>query len=100
MATGIGFIIASLAKGDMMSVFSWGIPVFIILFIPLFGVIFPGTITGWVKVIPSYYLVDAVHRASNFGAGWGDVGLSLLILFGVDIALTAIGIWALGRKSR
>jgi len=61
---------------------------------------FPGAVTGWVKVIPSYYLVDTVHRVANFGAGWGDVWLNLLILLGCDLALTWIGIIALRRKAR
>ena len=37
------FGIAALAR-DMMSVFSWGFPILILLFIPAFGVIFPGEI--------------------------------------------------------
>ena len=99
LVTGIGFIIASLAK-DFMSVLAWGMVALIPLFIPSFGVMFPGAVTGWVKVIPSYYLIDTVHRVANFGAGWGDVWLNLLILIGFDIALVCIGIMALGRKSR
>ncbi len=99
LVTGIGFIIASLAK-DFMSVLAWGMVALIPLFIPSFGVIFPGAVTGWVKLIPSYYLIDTVHRVANFGAGWGDIWLNLLILIGFDIALVWIGIMALRRKSR
>jgi len=98
LATGVGFIIATLGK-DMMSVMAWGIIVLIILFIPTFGVMFPGTITDWVKAIPSYYLVDTVHRATNFGAGWGNIWPNLLILLGFDVALVWIGIVALRRKA-
>jgi ABC-2 type transport system permease protein len=99
LVTGVGFIIAALGR-DMMSVFAWGMPAIILLFIPSFSVMFPGTLTGWVKVIPSYYLVDTVHRASNFGAGWGDIGPNLLILLGFNVALAGIGIWALRRRSQ
>jgi len=99
LVTGIAFIIASLAK-DMMSVMAWGVVTLIPLLIPSTSVIFPGAITGWVKVIPSYYLVDTVHRVANFGAGWGDVWLNLLILVGFDLAIVWIGIMALRRKSR
>jgi len=97
LVTGAGFIIAALGK-DFMSVIAWGIIIFIILFIPAFGVMLPGAFTGWIKAIPSYYLVDTVHRAANFGAGWGDTWRNLLILLGIDIALTWIGITALRRK--
>lgn len=97
LVTGTGFIIASLGK-DFMSVLVWGIVIFIILLIPTFGVMFPGAVTGWVKAIPSYYLVDTVHQAANFGAGWGDIWQNLLILLGFDLALLWIGIMALRRK--
>jgi ABC-2 type transport system permease protein len=77
---------------------AWGIVIFIILFIPTFGVMFPGAVTGWVRGIPSYYLVDTVHLTANFGAGWGDIWQNLLILLGFDLALVWIGIMALRRK--
>ncbi len=99
LVTGVGFLIASLAK-DMMSVMAWGVIAFIILIIPSFSIMFPGTITGWVEVIPSHYLVDTIHRAANFGAGWGDVWHNLLILLGFNLVIFWIGIVALGRKLR
>ncbi len=99
LVTGISFIIAALSKG-FMSVLAWGMIILIILFIPAFGILFPGAVTGWVKAIPSYYLVDTVHQASNFGAGWGDVWYNLVVLLGADLALAWIGIMALGRKFR
>ena len=99
LVTGIGFIISSLGK-DMMSVMAWGFPALIILFLPTIGVAFPGVVTGWVKVIPSYYLVDTVHRASNFGAGWGDLWPNLLILLAFNLVFVGLGIWSLRRKAR
>ncbi|MFH1560657.1 MAG: ABC transporter permease [Chloroflexota bacterium] len=99
LVTGIGFLMASLAK-DMMSVMAWGVVAFVILTIPSFSVVFPGTITGWIKAIPSYYLVDTVHQAANFGSGWDDVWQSLLILLGFNVVIVWIGIMALGRKFR
>jgi ABC-2 type transport system permease protein len=99
LVTGIGFIIAALSK-DFMAVLAWGMVTLIPMFIPSFGVMFPGSVTDWIKVIPSYYLVDTVHRVANFGAGWGDIWLNLLILFGFDLVLVWIGIMALRRKSR
>lgn len=99
LATGIGFLTASLAK-DFMSVLAWSIPTLIILVIPAFGVMFPGTVSEWIEVIPSYYLVDTVHQVTNFGGGWSDVWRSLLILLGFDMVIVSIGIIALGRKTR
>lgn len=99
LATGAGFLVASLAK-DMMSVMAWGAPTIIILGIPAFGILLPGVVSNWVKVIPSFYLVDTVHRVANFGAGWGDIWSNLLILLGFNLVLIWGGILALGRKFR
>ena len=97
LVTGAGFLIASLSK-DMMSVMAWGVVVIIIFVIPAFGIMFPGTISGWVKAIPSYYLADTIHQAANFGAGWGDVWPNLLILLGFNLVIVWGGIMALRSK--
>jgi len=97
LVTGIAFLVASLAK-DIMSVMAWSAPVMIVLSLPTFGIMFPGTITGWAKVIPSYYLADIVHQAASFGAGWGDVWPSLVILLGFNLVIVCGGIMALRRK--
>ncbi|MFC2009694.1 ABC transporter permease, partial [Chloroflexota bacterium] len=99
LATGVAFLVASLAK-DFMSVIGWSMPTFIILTIPAFGILFPGTISGWIKIIPSYYLADTVHQVARLGSGWSDVWHSLLILLGFDVVIICIGIIALGRKTR
>lgn len=99
LVTGVAFLIASVSK-DFMSVLGWGVLAFILLVIPSLSVMFPGTITGWVRVIPSYYLVDTVHRAANFGSGWGDIWPNLLILLGFCLVITWIGITLLRRKFR
>ena len=97
LATGLSFLISAFAK-DFMSVLAWSVPVLVILIVPSFSIMFPGVITGWVKIIPSYYLVDTVHRAANYGSGWGDVATSLLILLGYTAVITAAGILVLRRK--
>ncbi len=97
LATGLSFLISSLAK-DFMSVLAWSVPVLVVLIVPSLGVMIPGAITGWVKVIPSYYLVDTVYRVANYGSGWGDVWTSLLILLGYTLVIVGIGILVLRRK--
>jgi len=97
MATAIGFFIGSMAK-DFMSVLAWGMIILIILSVPAFGVMFPGAVTGWVEYIPSYYLVDMVHRVASFGADWGDVWLNIAILLVFSIVVFWIGILGIRRK--
>jgi len=97
LTTGVSFFISVKARG-FMSILSWSFPVLIILIIPSFSVIFPGAVTGWVKVIPTYYLVDTIHRAANFGSGWRDVWFNLLILFGFTAVIFWAGLYVLRRK--
>lgn len=99
LVTGIGFSLASLGK-DLMSVIAWGIPAMFILNVPCFGIMFPGTISNWVKVIPSYYLTDTLHLAANLEAGWGDLWCNLLALLGFGIFFFGLGILMLRRKFR
>ena len=75
-------------------------PTLIVLVIPAFGIMFPGAVSGWIEIVPSYYLVDTVHQVANFDSGWGDVWRSLLILLGFDLVIVTIGIIALGRRTR
>ena len=97
LVTGVGFLIASLAK-DMMSVLAWGVLALVILVIPGMGVMFPGVITEWAKVIPSYYVVDTVDRVANYGSGWPDIWLNLLILVAFSAAFLLVGMVALRRR--
>jgi len=99
LATGVGFLIASVAR-DMMSVMAWGVVVFIVLMIPCFSIVLPGTLSHWVEVIPSYYLVDTVHRAAGFGSSWGSLWSNLAILLGYEAVIVCTGILALRRRFR
>ncbi len=95
--TGLAFLISSVAT-DLMSVFAWSILAVIILAIPSFGVLIPGTVTDWAQLIPSYYLVDTVYEVVNLGGSWADVGMNLLILSAFSVATLGLGMWVLGRR--
>ncbi|MDM7999217.1 MAG: ABC transporter permease [Dehalococcoidia bacterium] len=97
LVTGVGFLIASLAK-DMMSVLAWGVLALVTLVIPGMGVLFPGVVTGWAKVIPSYYLVNTVDRVANYGSGWPDIWQNLVILLAFSVGLLVTGMVALRRR--
>lgn len=99
LVTGISFFLATMGR-DMMSVMAWGIPVVVVLVIPALTVLFPGVLTDWIKVIPSYYLVDTVNQAANFGGGWEDVWVNLLALVGFGVAFFWLGSLALVRRFR
>jgi ABC-2 type transport system permease protein len=66
--------------------------------IPTFSILIPGLVSEWIKVIPSYYLVDTVYQAANFDVSWGDMGPNLLILLAFAVVFFALGIVILRRK--
>lgn len=93
----IGFLVGSISR-DFMGVMAYGVLFLIILILPALNVMTPGSFTGWVKTIPSYYLVDALHRVINFGAGFGDVFGYILILLLTGFVLFIIGELAIKRR--
>ncbi len=97
LVSAIGFLLASSGR-DMLTVMGWGVLAMLILSVPTFGVMYPGTVTRWARVIPSYYLAEVVHRVANLGLGWPQVWPSLLILLGVDVLLLALGGAVLQRR--
>jgi len=99
LVTGIGFLIASVTK-DFMSVVSWSILAFIMLGLSSFSAIAPSLVTNWIKLIPSFYVVDTMNLVMNFNAGWVDVWQNLLILLITGFGFFWLGIVVLGRKLR
>ncbi len=99
VVTGLAFLIASASRG-MMSVMAWSILVIIIMLIPAYGVVFPGAITQWAQIIPSYYMFDTIHQVVNFGASWDAVSSNLLILLAAGLIFMGAGMWVLERKMR
>ena len=97
LVTGVGFLLASVGR-DLMGILAWGILAILILSLPAIGLLFPGTITNWVKLIPSYYLVDTVNRAINYGISNIDAFRNLGILLVIDLVVFWLGTYALRRK--
>jgi ABC-2 type transport system permease protein len=97
LVTGVGFLVAAISK-DLMSVVSWGSLAMIVLGIPSVSIMFPGMVSDWVRLIPSYYLVDTLHRVLNFGAGWADMTSNLLILLASGLVVLFIGTFVLNRR--
>ena len=97
LITGLGFLIAAISK-DSMAVLAWGMIIIIIFAIPGIGVIFPALNSGWSSLIPSYYLVTALHQTLNLNAGWADVNADLLSLLGYALLTLGLGTAVLRRR--
>jgi ABC-2 type transport system permease protein len=99
VVTGLAFLIAS-ASRDFLGVMAWSILIIILMMIPSYGVVFPGVVNNWVKIIPSYYMVDTIHQVVNFGASWDAVWGNLVILLLMGMAFMGAGIMVMERKTR
>jgi ABC-2 type transport system permease protein len=97
LVTGISFLIASVGR-DMMSVMGWGGLAMIVLAIPSLNILLPGLASGWIRIIPSYYLIDAVYQVMNFGAGWAQVSTSLLALTAFAVTFLGLGLLTMQRR--
>lgn len=97
LVTGIAFLVASVAH-DLMSVMGYGIILMLALTVPALGVLIPGAISDWVRVIPSFYLVDTVHQVANLGAGWADVSSNIVILLAFTLGIGGLGVVTLQRR--
>ncbi len=96
LITGIGLLIAALAR-DMVSVIAWGMLGLVLFALPALVIVFPAVGAGWMRFIPSYYVVEPLDRIVNYGASWGDVSTSLITLLVIGIGLLGIG-WTFLRR--
>ncbi len=98
IVTGISFLIGSVAR-DMMSVLAWGVIAFIVLLVPSINILLPGAIvTNWVKILPTYYLTESIHRVMNFGYSWQNIWQNLLILLVYSLGILSVGVYILKRR--
>jgi ABC-2 type transport system permease protein len=90
LVTGIGFLIASVSK-SYMSAIGFGTLALVVLGLPAFNLLFPGTASRWVSFIPTYYLVDVLHLLMNFDSGWNGIARNIGILAGIAIGAVGLG---------
>lgn len=95
--TGIGFLAGAFSK-DNMSAVSWSFVVMMLLLMPAMTALTPG-VSNWVKIIPSYYFVDTLHRAMNFDMGFSELWSNLLIMAAFATVFISLGILVLRRKA-
>jgi ABC-2 type transport system permease protein len=63
-------------------------------------VLFPGTAAGWVKVMPSYPIIDTLNKVTTYGAGWSEVAGSLGVALAWVAVIYVVGLLVLRRKVR
>ena len=81
-----------------MSVIAWGTLLLLLLALPAFTIMIPGLESGIIAFIPSYYIVDTLHRAVNYNIGWAGNAKNLLYLTVAILFFVLLGIVTLTRK--
>lgn len=71
MASAVGMI-AGAAGRDFMGTLFIGMIFVVPLMIPAFTVIIPGSTAGWIKILPSYGLIQAMVGTIGYGEGWRE----------------------------
>jgi len=100
MVSGVAMIAGSAGK-DLLSTMMLSLAVLIPLAIPAFAVIVPGAAARWVRILPSYSLIQTIVDTNYYGAGWADSLRHLLTLAGWCAVITLVGVLTLrGRVKR
>ena len=97
LATGVGLVAGASGK-DFIGLSFYSMVFLIPLMIPAFGALYPGSASGWVKVLPSYGLVQAIVGVATYGEGWREVLPDLGMLLAWCVVLFGAGFFILKRK--
>lgn len=97
VVTGLGLLAGSFGR-DFMDTLMLGLLVMIPLMIPAMAALFPGAGPDWVRLLPTYGVVDVVVGASAGTATWADAAVPLLTLAAWGVGLGAVGAVALNRR--
>jgi ABC-2 type transport system permease protein len=97
MVTGVGLLAGSSGR-DFMGVMLMALAMMIPLMIPAFGALFPGTAATWIKVLPTYGLVQAIVGVTTRAASWSDLSGDLVMLTAWCLVLLGLGTVVLRRR--
>ena len=97
MFTGVAMITGSAGK-DFLGTLFYGMLFVIPLAIPAFAVLFPGTASTWVRVVPTYGLIQILTGATAYGDTWVDVAGYLALGAAWVAVLYVVGLMVLKRK--
>jgi ABC-type multidrug transport system permease subunit len=97
MFSGVAMFVGSMGK-DFMGTLTWMMLFILPLAIPSVASLFPGSAPLWVRLVPSYSLIDILNRAANYGALWRDVAPAFGVLVAWLAVLFGLGWFTLSRK--
>lgn len=93
MFTGIALLVGAAGK-DFMGQLFYAMLFTVPMLIPAFAVLFPGSVAPWVRILPTYPIIDVLVKATVYGGGWsGSAGslayaaVWLAVLFGAGVVV-------------
>ena len=97
LVAGIALLTGATGR-DFMGTLFMGMLFLVPLMIPAFALLFPGSASAWVQVLPSYGVLQALVGASSYGQGVLELAPHLAAAAAWAAAVFAFGWWALARK--
>ena len=97
MMTGVGMISGAAGK-DFMETLFLSLLFIIPLMIPAFAALFPGTASTWIRVLPTYGLVQAIMRSTTYMEGWVEVLPYIGMVLVWNVVIFGAGLMILKRR--
>lgn len=97
MFTGIALLVGAAGK-DFMGQLFYAMLFTLPMLIPAFAVLFPGSVAPWVRILPTYPIIDVLVKATVYGEGWRESAGSLAYAAAWLAVLFGAGVVALKRK--
>jgi ABC-2 type transport system permease protein len=83
---------------NVMQVNAWGSMVFLLLFLPTLVSGAQGALGQVMRLIPTWYLYEALSNSMKGGAVWSKVWPNILVMVGVAVFLGLLGPWILNVR--
>ena len=97
MSSGVGMITGAAGK-DFMGTIFLGIVFLLPMMIPAIASIFPGTASVWVKVLPSYGMVQGIVGVTAYGESWQGSAFELGHIIIWDTIILGAGLTILKKR--
>ncbi len=97
MMTSVGMISGAAGK-DFMETLFLSILFVVPLIIPAFATLFPGTASTWIRVLPTYGLVEGIMRSTAYMEGWAEVIPYIGMVIVWNVVIFAAGLMTLKRR--
>lgn len=97
MFTGVAMVTGAAGK-DFLGTIFYGMLFMLPLAVPALAVLFPGSASWWVKVLPTYGLIQILTGATAYGYSWMNVTGYLALAVAWVAVLYAVGLFVLRQK--